>query len=102
MGVEEGIEADAAAKYLKSKGYMQLVGWGRSMGAVSLLMSNECDIMVVDSPFCSLSRLCKESGQHVPYLPGCLFQCIFPCVFCCVKRDITKKTQQNIVELLDL
>ena len=43
-----------AAKYIKSLGYL-VVGWGRSMGAVSLLLSTECEILVVDSPFSSLS-----------------------------------------------
>jgi uncharacterized membrane protein YecN with MAPEG domain len=54
------------------------------MGSVSLLMSEECSIMVADSPFSDLNTLCRESGQHIPYVPNCLYLCLFPCVFCCV------------------
>lgn len=84
-----------AARWLKQQNYV-VVGWGRSMGSVSLLLSQECSVMVADSPFCDLTRLCKESGQYIPYVPYCLFSCIFPCVFCCVSKDIREKTQRNI------
>lgn len=39
LGVQESTEVDVAAKWIKEKGY-EVVGWGRSMGSVSLLMSN--------------------------------------------------------------
>lgn len=83
LGVKEAEEVDAAARWLKGNGY-NVVGWGRSMGSVSLLMSEECSIMVADSPFSDLNTLCRESGQHIPYVPNCLYLCLFPCVFCCV------------------
>jgi hypothetical protein len=38
LGKKESVEVDIAAKYLKSQGY-RVVGWGRSMGSVSLLLS---------------------------------------------------------------
>lgn len=72
------------------------------MGSVSLLMSTECNVMVADSPFCNLTRLCRESGQYIPYLPYCIFNCFFPCVFCCVRKDIQSKTQQDILEVLEV
>ena len=40
LGKNESQEVDLAAKYLKKLGY-RVVGWGRSMGAVSLLLSCE-------------------------------------------------------------
>lgn len=38
LGATEAKEVDTAARWLKERGY-RVVGWGRSMGAVSLLMS---------------------------------------------------------------
>lgn len=54
LGKKESKEVDIAAKYLKNLGY-KVAGWGRSMGAVSLLLSQEIDIMVVDSAYSSLN-----------------------------------------------
>ncbi len=45
---------DRAAEWLRDKFGLPVVGWGRSMGAVSLLMSQGLDVMLVDSPFASL------------------------------------------------
>jgi hypothetical protein len=39
LGKKESKEVNIAAKHLKSLGYI-VVGWGRSMGAVSLLLSS--------------------------------------------------------------
>jgi hypothetical protein len=70
-----------------------IVGWGRSMGAVSLLMSSKCDIMIADSPFSSLYDLCKETSLNVvPSCLCCLVHCIFPCLFCCVRCGVEKKS----------
>ena len=57
LGQEESKDVDRAAKYLKSQGY-RVVGWGRSMGGVSLLKSKELDIMVSDSAYSNLHNLC--------------------------------------------
>jgi hypothetical protein len=38
LGKKESEEVDIAARYLKGLGY-RVVGWGRSMGSVSLLLS---------------------------------------------------------------
>jgi hypothetical protein len=48
---------DIATAFLRGKGH-KVVGWGRSMGSVSLLLSSECQVIVADSPFCSLRSLC--------------------------------------------
>jgi len=58
LGQNESKDVDRAAIYLKEQGYT-VVGWGRSMGAVSLLKSNELDIMVADSAYSNLTYLCK-------------------------------------------
>jgi hypothetical protein len=59
------------------------------MGSVSLLLSEECDIMVADSPFSSLNDLCQESSKEfLPRCCCCFFYCLFPCVYCCIKSDI--------------
>ena len=39
LGQKECKDVDVAARYLKNQGYI-VVGWGRSMGGVSLLKSN--------------------------------------------------------------
>ena len=38
LGKHEASEVDIAARFLKSLGH-RVIGWGRSMGAVSLLLS---------------------------------------------------------------
>jgi hypothetical protein len=57
LGKKEAQEVDIAASYLRSKGY-SVVGWGRSMGSVSALLSTECQVVVADSPYSSLRDLC--------------------------------------------
>lgn len=52
--------------------------------------------MVADSPFYNLEVLCKEFGRHAPKILRCFYDCFFPCAICCVKRDIRKKTSQDI------
>lgn len=59
------------------------------MGAVSLLMSSECDVMVSDSAYSDLPTLCKESSsKFLPRACCCLFHCMFPCVFACISCKV--------------
>lgn len=58
LGQEESTDVDVAARFLKSRGH-RVVGWGRSMGAVSLLLSSECSILIADSAYANLAQLCK-------------------------------------------
>lgn len=53
LGKKEALEVDKAVKFLKQK-HLKVVVWGRSMGAVSALLSTQCDTLIVDSPFSSL------------------------------------------------
>lgn len=79
---------DIAAKYLKNLGY-KVVGWGRSMGAVSLLMSEEIDIMISDSAYSSLDEVCKDSIHKVtPCYLTCFANCLFPYVYKNVKERV--------------
>lgn len=59
LGKSEAAEVDIAFLYLKNLG-LKVVGWGRSMGSISLLLSKECDLLILDSPFSNLKNLCKE------------------------------------------
>lgn len=68
LGIKESKQANLAAKYLEDKGF-KVVGWGRSMGAASLLLS-DIKIMVVDSAFCSIKELCTTVAQkQVKWMP---------------------------------
>jgi hypothetical protein len=88
LGQAESSDVDVAARFLKSKGH-RVVGWGRSMGAVSLLMSSECNLMIADSAYSNLANLCKESSsQFLPKACCCLFHCFFPCVFACIQCKV--------------
>ena len=99
MGQQECKDVDVAAVFLKSKGYV-VVGWGRSMGAVSLLMSKECDIMVADSAYANLPSLCKESSsKFLPKACCCFFHCLFPCVFACIKSKVNHLAGLSIEEM---
>lgn len=107
LGQEEARDVDVAANFLKAAGH-RVVGWGRSMGAVSLLMSEQCDVMVADSAYSNLAVLCKESSaKFLPRACCCLFNCLFPCVFACIqckveslagleisRMDVTARLQQ--------
>lgn len=54
LGKNESNQVNIAAKYLKGLNYI-VVGWGRSMGAVSLLLNDQIDIMISDSAYSQLS-----------------------------------------------
>ena len=96
LGQKESKDVDTAARYLKEQGY-KVVGWGRSMGAVSLLKSTECDIMVSDSAYSNLTKLCKESSiKFIPSMCCCFFHLFFPCVFCCIKCKVEDKSGLKI------
>ena len=59
------------------------------MGGVSLLTSEQCDIMVSDSAYANLGELCKESSaKYLPKACCCLFHCLFPCVFACIQCKV--------------
>ena len=59
------------------------------MGGVSLLKSSELDIMVSDSAYSNLSRLCKDSSsKFLPSACCCIFHIFFPCVFSCLKCKV--------------
>ena len=93
LGKNEAADVDTAARFLKSMG-VKVIGWGRSMGAVSLLLSSELDVLAVDSPFSSLNRLVRELGKT--QLPCCcltpFYYCLIPFVWCAAIQEITKKT----------
>jgi fermentation-respiration switch protein FrsA (DUF1100 family) len=90
---------DVAAAFLKNKGY-EVIGWGRSMGAASLLMSHECNVMIADSAYSNLSALCKESSaKFLPKACCCLFHCFFPCVFACIQCKVDKLAGLEIEQM---
>ena len=90
---------DKAVIFLREKGYKVAV-WGRSMGAVSTLLSEESDILIVDSPFSNLKTVSKEiSLRFVPCALKCFFHCLFPCVFMAVSSDVESKTGVHPSEL---
>lgn len=73
-------------EYLGRKGYT-IVVWGRSMGAVSALMSDKASIVISDSAFSSLKRVCFETAvRNAKYVPHCLISCAFPCVYSILKK----------------
>jgi hypothetical protein len=49
-------------EFLETKG-VPVVLWGRSMGAVSAIMSNRATIMVLDSAFTSLKTVCLDTAK---------------------------------------
>ncbi len=48
----------AVVGFLRERGY-QVYLWGRSMGAVSAIRYGKADVIVADSPFRSMKKLCK-------------------------------------------
>lgn len=60
------------------------------MGAASALKYGKVDIIVADSSFRSMKKLCKEFAKNnkPKIMPECLVGCLFPCVFRKLKSDI--------------
>lgn len=64
--------------------FQRVIPWGRSMGAVSVLLYGEAPIMVVDSPFVSIRKIGQDQLDKNKCAKCCL-GCLFPCAWCCVK-----------------
>jgi hypothetical protein len=67
------------------------------MGAVSLLLSSECNVMIADSAFSNLETLCRESGNLIPHIYKCLFDCFFPCAFWFVREGHHSKSRVRYI-----
>ena len=58
LGVRESEQIATVVKYLRSHHY-EVILWGRSMGAASALKYGKADVIVADSSFRSMKKLCK-------------------------------------------
>ena len=62
------------------KKYEQYILWGRSMGAVSVIMSQsqhfnpKVQCLVLDSPFCSFERVAVELANSKSLLPNVMIE----------------------------
>ena len=73
LGKNESKEVDIAVRFLRERG-LKVIVWGRSMGAVSALLSKEADIVVADSAFSSLYDTTKALSKTQVCTPlYCLF-----------------------------
>jgi hypothetical protein len=62
------------------------------MGAVSALKYGKSDIIVADSPFRTLKKLCKDlTSSDINPFPKIIVNCLFPCVFLKLSSDIKAK-----------
>lgn len=71
------------------------------MGAASALKYGKVDIIVADSSFRSMKKLCKEyATKNKPnIIPNCMIGCLFPCVFHKLKSDIKEKADFDLDDL---
>lgn len=70
------------------------------MGAVSLLLSTECDVLVVDSPYSSLSDVCWEiTKSETPTAALCCVACLYPCVFSWLKNVVYEKSGLRVEDM---
>lgn len=58
LGFDESKQVQTVVNYLRKKNYNVFL-WGRSMGAASALLYGKVDVIVVDSPFRSVKKLCQ-------------------------------------------
>ena len=58
LGFRQASQVQTVVSYLKNQGY-QVALWGRSMGAVSALLYGKSEVIIADSPFRSMKKLCK-------------------------------------------
>lgn len=99
LGIKESQQIRTIVQVLGVQ-FRKLILWGRSMGAVSVLMYGEAAISVVDSPFYTLKSLGKDQVKsHASQAPKCLISCLFPCLWSCVKNDIKKRTNVDVGKL---
>lgn len=71
------------------------------MGAVSALRYGGTSIIVADSPFVSLEKICRETAHEKKpkYVPGCMVTCCFPFVFRKLRTDVKKRADFDMKEL---
>ena len=71
------------------------------MGASSALKYGKADIIVADSPFRNMKKLCKEVVQNSKSnpLPNCIVGCLFPCVFLKLRADVKARAQYDLESL---
>lgn len=100
LGVRESEQIKSVVRELRRLKW-EVVLWGRSMGAVSALRSAATRIIVADSPFVSLEKVCRETAQERKprYFPGCMVACCFPIVFRKLRSDVKKKADFDLREL---
>lgn len=100
LGVRESQQAQTVANYLRSKSY-EVILWGRSMGAASALKYGKSKVIVADSSFKSMKKLCDEFAKRnkPEWIPECLITCLFPCLFYKLKSDIDEKGHFDLEEL---
>ena len=100
FGINERDDIDAAVSYLRDKLRIpNVILWGRSMGAVTLIQyASEHEgalCMVLDSPFANLKRLCKEVAKKRAKVPSIITSMFLPLL----KKTIRKKGQFSINDL---
>ena len=71
------------------------------MGAASALKYGKSKVIVADSSFKSMKKLCDEFAKRnkPDWIPECLITCLFPCLFYKLKSDIDEKGHFDLEEL---
>ncbi len=89
------------AAFLAKKFKKELVLWGSSMGAVSVLLSEWPSAIVLDSPFADFKRLGSEllMREKPRWVCGCLAGCLLELAFCVVNCGTKKKAAVDLAEL---
>jgi len=100
LGWYERDDLSTVVEFLRVSGKVSCIGlWGRSMGAATSLLHGDRDPsiagMVIDSPFCSLSRLSDELARTYSKIPGF----IVSVAKSMIRKTIKKKAGFNINDL---
>jgi pimeloyl-ACP methyl ester carboxylesterase len=101
LGYYEKEDVELIINYLRNTLKIDKIGiWGRSMGAVAALLYAEKDpnlaCMVVDSPFCNLTKLAEDVAISKTKLPGFVIKGALSFI----KSTILKKTKFNMNSLI--
>jgi alpha/beta superfamily hydrolase len=89
LGYFEQEDVLTVVNHLRNNERIEAIGlWGRSMGAVTAILacrrSAELNVIVCDSPFTSLKRICQDLAWKQYHIPCCLFSMLF----CCLRSKV--------------
>lgn len=99
LGYYESWDLKTAVEYLRNSGETaEILLWGRSMGAASVILYASCDphiaLLVLDSPFLSLKKVIEGLVWEAP-----LFRAVLSYLICKVRKHVMRLAKFDILDV---